>query len=65
MTTLTPSGRLAGAAFVARVPIYGKPGRFYAVAGRVADAGQTCERVDPESLPWLLEQGYIAPKGQE
>ena len=27
----------------------------------VADIGQTCERVAPESLGWLLAGGHIAP----
>ncbi len=27
----------------------------------LADVGETCERVPVESLPWLLEQGVIAP----
>ncbi len=26
----------------------------------LADVGETCERVPVESLPWLLEQGFIA-----
>lgn len=26
----------------------------------VAAPGETCERVNPVSLPWLLAQGYIA-----
>ena len=26
-----------------------------------AAEGETCERVNPASLPWLLEQGYIEP----
>ncbi len=25
----------------------------------LADSGETCDRVNPESLPWLLEQGLI------
>jgi hypothetical protein len=28
----------------------------------VAAKGETCERVDPKSLPWLLDGGHIAPK---
>lgn len=32
-----------------------------AVRGLVAAAGDTCEDVDPRSLPWLLEQGLIRP----
>lgn len=27
----------------------------------VADVGETCERVDPDSLVWLLEQQLIEP----
>jgi hypothetical protein len=27
----------------------------------VAEPGETCERVDPKSLGWLAEQGYITP----
>lgn len=27
----------------------------------LAAPGETCERVSPASLPWLLEQGWIAP----
>jgi hypothetical protein len=27
----------------------------------VAAPGETCERVDPSSLPWLYEQGAIVP----
>lgn len=43
---------------------------YVAVKSRLTDAdgaelaaiGQTCERVNPDSLPWLLAQGYIEPK---
>ncbi len=27
----------------------------------VAAVGETCDRVDPGSLGWLLDQGFIAP----
>ena len=27
----------------------------------VAEVGQTCERVNPDSLGWLLKQGLIVP----
>lgn len=27
----------------------------------LAAPGESCERVAAESLPWLLEQGYITP----
>lgn len=27
----------------------------------LAEPGESCARVDPASLPWLLEQGLIAP----
>jgi hypothetical protein len=52
---------LNGKDYVARQTLTGKPGRFYPEAGVVAMPGDTCERVDPKSLPWLLEQGLIAP----
>ena len=31
----------------------------------VAEVGETCERVAPQSLGWLIEQGLIAPIGSE
>lgn len=27
----------------------------------VAESGETCERVNPASLPWLIEQRLIVP----
>lgn len=30
-------------------------------SGVVAPVGETCERVAPQSLTWLLEQGLIEP----
>lgn len=44
-----------GSDFCARVELTNKSGHV------VADIGETCERVDPSSLPWLLEQGLIEP----
>jgi hypothetical protein len=51
-----------GADYIATGELYGKKGRFYKEDGIVAVAGYPCAAVDPESLPWLLEQGYIVPK---
>lgn len=44
-----------GTDFRARVELTNKAGQL------LADVGQTCERVDPNSLPWLLAQGLIEP----
>lgn len=30
----------------------------------VAMPGESCERVNPISFPWLLEQGLIVPKAE-
>lgn len=46
-----------GADYIAQTEIYDKPRDIV-----VAEPGKTCERVDPRSLPWLLEQGYIVPR---
>lgn len=45
----------AGAAYVACRPLYDKQGAC------LAEAGATCERVPPVSLPWLLADGHIVP----
>lgn len=44
-----------GSAYIAVVELSDK------VRGIVATPGQTCEDVNPASLPWLLEQGLIVP----
>lgn len=31
----------------------------------LAEVGDTCERVPEGSLPWLIERGWIVPKGEE
>lgn len=50
---------MPGAAFVAIEPLYQlQPDGGFLV---VAEAGETCERVHPPSLTWLLEQGRIRP----
>lgn len=49
----TPS--LMSDAYVARVRLTDRSGRV------LAEVGESCQRVDPVSLPWLLEQGLIAP----
>ena len=54
-----------GADYIAVSELYGKKGRFYATDGVVVVPGESCERVDPESLAWLLEQGYIVPKPKD
>lgn len=46
-----------GADYVAVVNLYGPPPE-HEVRAR---PGETCERVDPLSLGWLLEGGYIRP----
>lgn len=33
--------------------------------GIVATKGSRCDRVPPQSLPWLLEQGMISPAPSE
>lgn len=53
----TSKKREPGAGYVARVRLTNKPGEV------LADVGDTCERVPAESLPWLAEQGLIAPVG--
>lgn len=45
----------AGARFRAVVRLTDRSGAV------VAAPGETCERVNPASLPWLLEQGLIVP----
>jgi len=48
-------------------PVAARPGERYRATTRLsakdnttlAEVGETCERVDPESLPWLLAQGHI------
>jgi hypothetical protein len=54
MADATP--RLNGADYVATVRLTNKAGDLV-----FADAGETCERVPPRSLPWLLEGGQIQP----
>jgi hypothetical protein len=48
-----------GADYIATTPLYGKKNHFYQQDGVVAEVGETCERVDPDSLPWLIDQGLI------
>lgn len=58
---------LSGADFICvRGDISGKvqtsdPDRPFALVV-VAREGESCDRVDPKSLGWLLEQGYIRPR---
>ena len=42
-----------GRAYVARTTIWNRRGEV------VAAVGETCERVDPGSLPWLLQFGHV------
>ena len=44
---------MTGKDYVAKTTIWNKEGEI------VADIGQTCERVAPESLGWLLAGGHI------
>jgi hypothetical protein len=46
-----------GADYIAVVRLTGKSGKDVKAA-----PGETCEKVDPRSLPWLVEQGLIVPK---
>jgi hypothetical protein len=48
---------LSGKDYRARVELTSKAGAV------VAAVGETCERVDPKSLGWLLAQQLIEPKG--
>lgn len=52
MTTTAP---LDGRAYVAGTRLTARDGVV------LAAPGDTCERVNPASLPWLLERGHIAP----
>lgn len=47
---------LNGKDYVAIVELSNKAGDIKTLPG------DTCERVDPKSLDWLLDQGLIAPK---
>jgi hypothetical protein len=42
-----------GADYIARTRVSDSADRT------VAAEGETCEHIDPSSLPWLIEQGYI------
>jgi hypothetical protein len=46
---------LVGADFVARTTITNAAGEV------MAAPGESCARVNPVSLPWLLRDGHIAP----
>lgn len=46
---------LTGKDFRACVELTSKDGAV------VAGVGETCERVDPRSLGWLLAQGHVVP----
>jgi hypothetical protein len=44
-----------GVGYVALVALYDAAG------GLLAAVGERCERVPADSIPWLFEQGLIAP----
>lgn len=45
-----------GKRYIANASLYGKDD-----PEAIVNPGETCEKVNPSSLPWLLEQGYIRP----
>lgn len=51
--------KLNGAEFIALRELFSK--NAAGVFTKVADIGQTCERVDPKSLPSLYASGKIQP----
>jgi hypothetical protein len=46
---------MTGKDYVARTTLWNRAGDV------VAEVGETCERVDPNSLGWLLADGHITP----